>query len=347
MNKLRMAVVGCGHLGRVHARLLGELDSVQLVAAVDPHLAACQAVADSLSIEACTDYRELAGRVDAVVLAAPSSLHRDIGLDLMQQGIHLLVEKPLATSARDAQQMMLASARHAVVLAVGHVERFNPAYTAVRQQIDHPQWIEAARTGGFTFRSTDVGVVMDLMIHDLDLVLSLVPSPVVRVDAFGLPVVSEHEDWAQARIEFANGCVANLKASRTSPTAVRQTTIYESDQHLFVDYNARTVQMMLRSNPLRDGSFQLDQCAPSQVEALRDQVFEQLLPLSELDVAVTNPLQNELIDFVESVQGRHRPRVPAEEAYRAVRLAEQICWQIQRTRGEARVDRFPIERKAA
>ena len=190
MNELRLAVIGCGHLGRIHARLLSEIEQVRLVAAVDPDPAARQAVAEPLQIESWSDYQQLPGQVDAAVLAAPTSMHAEIALYLMERGIHLLVEKPMAVTSHDAQQMMLASARHAVVLAVGHVERFNPAFLAVRHQIQQPRVIEAARSGGFTFRSTDVGVVLDLMIHDLDLVLSLVPSPVVRIDATGLPVVT-------------------------------------------------------------------------------------------------------------------------------------------------------------
>jgi predicted dehydrogenase len=347
MNKLRLAVIGCGHLGRIHARLLSEIEQVQLVAAVDPDPAARQAVAGSLNLESCSDYRQLPGQVDAAVLAAPTSMHAKIALYLMERGIHLLVEKPLAPTAQDAQRMMLASARHAVVLAVGHVERFNPAFLAVRRQSQQPCAIEAARTGGFTFRSTDVGVVLDLMIHDLDLVLSLVPDPVVQIEAVGLPVVTEHEDVAQARIEFANGCVANLKASRTSPQAERQMTVYERDQHLFVDFNQRSVQVMLRSNSLRDGSFCLDRCPPAQIEALKGHVFDQLLPVSTVDVAEANPLRDELVDFVDSVRGRHRPRVSAEEAYRCVRLAEQIQEQIRRSWHSTGDDSVQPQRRAA
>jgi predicted dehydrogenase len=347
MNKLRMAVVGCGHLGRIHARLLSELDTVQLVAAVDPNPAARQAVADSLSIGAYADYKELPGQIDAAVLAAPTSLHAEIALYLMERGIHLLVEKPLATTAHDAQRMLLASARHAVVLAAGHVERFNPAFQALRQQAQQPYLIEAVRTGGFTFRCTDVGVVLDLMIHDLDLVLTLVSSPVVRVDALGRSVLTEHEDLAQARIEFANGCVASLKASRTNPVAERQMTLYEPDQHLFVDFNARTVQVLLRSNPLRDGSFRPERCTPSQIEALRGHVFDQLLPLSQLQVPEANPLRDELADFVDSVQHHRRPRVPAEDALRAVRLAEQVCREIRRTQQPVPDEILPPQRRAA
>lgn len=347
MNELRLAVIGCGHLGRIHARLLSEVEQVRLVAAVDPDPTARQAVAESLQIKALSDYRQLPGQVDAAVLAAPTAKHAEIALYLMERGIHLLVEKPLAATADDAQRIMLASARHAVVLAVGHVERFNPAFLAVRHQVQQPCAIEAARTGGFTFRSTDVGVVLDLMIHDLDLVLSLVPSPVVRIDAVGLPVVTEHEDVAQARIEFADGCVASLKASRTSPQAQRQMTVYEREQHVFVDFNERSVQVMLRSNPLREGSFRLADCPPAQIAALKDHVFDQLLPVSTLEVAEANPLRDELIDFVNSVRGRHRPRVSAEDAYRSVRLAEQICQQIQRNWHRSGDDLTQPKRRAA
>ena len=309
MNKLRMAVIGCGHLGRIHARLLSEIEQVRLVGVVDPEPAAHQGVAEPLQLKSWSDHRQLPGEVEAAVLAAPTSLHTPIALELMERGVHLLIEKPLAPTAHDAQRMMLASARHAVVLAVGHVERFNPAFLAVRHQVQQPSAIEAVRTGGFTFRSTDVGVVLDLMIHDLDLVLSLVASPLQRIDAVGLPVVTEQEDVAQARLEFANGCVAHLKASRTSPQAQREMTIYERDQHVFVDFDRRSVQVMLRSNPLREGSFRLADCPAAQIEALKGHVFDQLLPVSSLEVAEANPLRDELLDFVHCVQGRQRPRV--------------------------------------
>ena len=293
------------------------MDHVQLVAAVDPHPAARQTVADSLQIEAWPDYQQLPGRVDAAVLAAPTSLHAEIALYLIKHGIHLLVEKPLAASSLDAQRMMLAAARQGVVLAVGHVERFNPAFVAVQHQVQHPRLIEAVRSGGFTFRCTDVGVVLDLMIHDLDLVLALVRSPVWRIDATGLAVVTDHEDLAQARIEFANGCVATLKASRTSPQAQRQMAIYEADQHVFVDFNQRSVQVLRRSSPLRDGTFRVADCQPAQIEALKSHVFDQLLPLSAVDVpADVNPLARRT--------GRFRRQCAAPSAPRACRPKRRI-----------------------
>lgn len=328
MSRTKIAVIGCGHLGRVHARLLSQLPQAELVAVVDPHSDPCDDVARELGVRSVRDYTELVGAIEAAVVAAPTCFHAAIARDLMEQGIHLLMEKPLAATHFDARALAAQADRCGTVLAVGHVERFNPAFLAAEHRCSQPLWIEATRTGGFTFRSLDVGVVMDLMIHDLELILALVNSPVVSVSAFGTSVVTPYEDLAEARLVFASGCVATLKASRTSPVAQRQMAIYSRDEHCFVDFGQRTVRVVQRSAGLQAGSMQVDRMQANEMESLKQHVFETLLPLSDLPIADANPLQDELRDFLECVQQGGRPRVDGRHAAQAVWVAEQVLGQI-------------------
>jgi predicted dehydrogenase len=274
------------------------------------------------------DYRDLLGQIDAAILAAPTRYHAQIARDLLDHHVHLLVEKPLAATHVDAQELAERAARENLILAVGHVERFNPAFLAAQHRHPAPLYIEAVRTGGFTFRSLDVGVVMDLMIHDLELILALVDSPVTSVSAFGAPVVTPHEDLAEARLLFANGCVAQLKSSRTSPTAQRQMSIYSRNEHCFIDFGQRSVRVVGRSAELQAGTLHVETLAASEIESLKSHVFETLLPTTDLEVAEANPLRDELADFLDSVHSGRRPRVSGHDGAQAVWLAEQILAQI-------------------
>jgi len=329
VNRLPIAVVGCGHLGRIHAQLLTQLPEAELVAVVDPIAAASEALASQLGVKALTDYRTLPDEVGAVVLAAPTSLHAEIARDLIQAGIHLLVEKPLAGTYREADSLAKLARQRGVTLSVGHVERFNPAFLAVQAHVVDPIYIEAARTGPFTFRSLDVGVVMDLMIHDLELVLALVDSPVEWVTACGGPVMTSHEDFASAQVVFANGCVARFKASRTSPTAERSMSVYGPEAHCFIDFGKRTAQLLQRHEGVRNGTLQVEHLAAAEIEAYKSRIFETLLPTTALPISDANPLRDELQDFVQSVNHGRAPRVGAPHAALAVWLAEQIVEQVQ------------------
>ena len=226
---LRLAVIGTGHLGRIHARLAAEQSSVELIAVADPLENARMTVAESTGSRPVADYRELIGDLDAAIVATPTSTHLQVASELMQAGVHVLVEKPLAPSLGESEQLVQLARKKNLVLQVGHVERFNPALTSVQDKIGDPKFIDAVRTSGYTFRSTDVGVVMDLMIHDIDVILSLVKSPVEKVDALGISVLGDHEDMANARLSFASGCVATLSASRVSYHPQRTMQVYTSD----------------------------------------------------------------------------------------------------------------------
>jgi predicted dehydrogenase len=337
-------VVGCGHLGRIHARLLAELDSAELVAVVDPRPAARQAVAQDCGVQAAEDYDRLLPVVDAAVVAAPTSLHFAIARELIDAGIHLLVEKPLATTHQQCDELVQRARAAGVTLAVGHVERFNPALVAAQSLVQRPRYIEATRCSGFSFRSLDVGVVLDLMIHDLELVLALVDGVVTGISAVGLSVVTPQEDLAEARIQFSNGCIAELKASRTSPLAARQLAIYGDDEHAFVDLGERRVQVVRRSQSLRQGTLRVDRLDPAEMERLKPHIFETLLPMEQLEVVETNPLRDELLDFLTSVERGGSPRVDAVQGARAVWLAEQIVAEIDRQRPEPA---HPAARRAA
>lgn len=226
MTRTRMAVIGCGHLGTIHARLLASRDDVDLVAVVDPVPEGRNRVAESHGCQPLADPRELAGRVDAAVVAAPTGLHAEVSLPLLEAGIDLLVEKPLAVSVEDARAITVAARRLGRIVSVGHVERFNPAWRSALARAGEVSYLEARRLAPFTFRSLDVGVVHDLMIHDIDLVLSLAPGRLDRIEARGLLATGGHEDAVRARLTFASGLVADLIASRISPRAERTVSMW-------------------------------------------------------------------------------------------------------------------------
>ncbi|MCA9171998.1 MAG: Gfo/Idh/MocA family oxidoreductase [Planctomycetales bacterium] len=335
MNRLRTAVVGCGHLGRIHAQLLQQLPDAELVAVVDPNELSREKLAEQLAVPALDDYQQLVGKIDAAVIAAPTFLHFEIAQNLLAQGIHLLVEKPLAVHYSEAAELARLAKHNQCLLAVGHVERFNPAFTAVQAQQIAPRYIEARRAGGFTFRSLDVGVVMDLMIHDLELVLALVDSPIAWVSAVGLPFVTSHEDVAEARVVFTNGCTAEFRASRISPEPDRSMSIYTDNEQYLIDFGKRNVRVLQRHEAIRNGLLQVERLTPAETEELKAHVFDSLLPCTELDVAEANPLLDELQDFVQSVRNHTTPRVNGSHAADAVWLAEEILRQMQSNRQHA------------
>ena len=258
MRPVRLAVVGAGHLGRIHARLASSLPGAQLVAVVDPDSTNRRSVAEECRCEAYDHHRRLTGRVDAAVVATPTRFHASVATDLLAAGIHLLVEKPVTSTSLEAERLVDSAGRRGLVLQVGHVERFNPALIAARAHLDEPKYIDAVRAGGFSFRSTDIGVVLDLMIHDIDTVLSLVRSEVQSVDALGIALFGAHEDMAHARLVSENGCVATLCASRASYTAVRRMRVFSRRGMADIDFAARTAEIVRPSEAC--SSFIFDRC---------------------------------------------------------------------------------------
>jgi predicted dehydrogenase len=299
---LRAAVVGVGHLGALHAEKYAGLDGVELVAVVDTDPQRAGAVADRLHARALSDYRELFGQVDCVSLAVPSSLHFALAKDLIEHGIDVLVEKPMTGSVAEGKELVAAAERRGRILQVGHLERFNPALRALRDIIQQPRFIECHRLAPFVERGTDVDVVLDLMIHDLDVILSLVNAEVESVEAVGVPVLSESTDIANARLHFSNGCIANITASRVTLKQERKIRLFQSDTYVSVDYSKKHIQVCRRV--VSDGQPSID--------------------VVERDIEAGDALFDEIEHFVEMVRTRGRPLVDGRVALRALEVAEWI-----------------------
>jgi predicted dehydrogenase len=305
---LRIGVVGVGHLGRHHARILSSLPGVELVAVVDTNRARAEEIAAAHGTKPLFEAGALVGLVDAVTIAVPTERHCDIALPFLQAGVPALVEKPMARSLAEADQMIAAAARSGVALAVGQTERFNPAVAAARPLLADPRFIEVHRLGTFPERSLDIDVVFDLMIHDLDVVLSLVQADVESIEAVGVPVLTGRVDIANARIRFANGCIANLTASRISRDRVRKIRFFQPAAYVSIDYAAQKVDVW-RLVKKGDGAM------PS-------------IDGGELAVTYEEPLKRELADFVDAVVSRRAPLVTGEQGRRALELATQISQKI-------------------
>jgi predicted dehydrogenase len=241
-DRLRAAVIGVGHLGRHHARILGTLEGVELVAVVDTDRDRAAAVSSSTGAPALSDFREILDKVDAVSIAVPTELHHDIALPFLQRGVAALVEKPIARSLPEADALVSAARDSGAVLAVGQTERYNPAVAAVLPLVTSPRFIEVHRLGAFPDRSLDIDVVFDLMIHDLDIILALVRSDVQSIEAVGVPVLTSKYDIANARLRFASGCIANVTASRISKERVRKIRFFQPDAYISIDYAAQEVE---------------------------------------------------------------------------------------------------------
>ena len=310
MSALRMAVVGVGHLGKHHARLLATMPGVTLVGVADTNEARAAEIAASAGTTAFADWRSLPD-VDAVTVATPTESHLAVAEGLLARGAHVLVEKPLARSIDEADRLIAAAAARGVQLAVGHTERFNPAVAAARAHLHAPRFIEAHRLGTFPERSLDIDVVFDLMIHDLDLLLSIVGEPVVSVEAVGVPVLTPRIDIANVRLRFAGGCIANLTASRISRDRVRKIRFFQPQSYLSIDYAAQEVEHYA----LGPGPAGTPAITGGKLEVVRDE-----------------PLRRELEDFVEAVRAGRPPQVTGEQGRAALALAAEIVERMAHVR---------------
>lgn len=328
MKPIRMAVIGVGHLGAIHARLLRQLPNVDLKAVVDPSPQTRTAIGQELGVAALAQPDELIGQIDAAIVATPSRFHHAVAIELLSHGIHVFVEKPVTLNVADADDLIREANARQLVLQVGHVERFNPAFISARPHLADPKYIEAVRSGPFTCRSTDIGVVLDLMIHDIDAVLALVGQEVASVEALGAAVLGPNEDWAQARITFTGGCVANLFASRVAWQSNRSMQVVCPEAMATIDYAARRVQLMRVGPQLQTDDFN---AANLDVEAkthLKDHLFDDYLPLINLPVAEANPLADEQREFVAAIRKERRVRVTGSDGRRALDVAERILTSI-------------------
>lgn len=330
MNPLRIAVVGGGRLGRIHARLLGQNPDFFLAAVVDPLEKARQEIAAECKALVLPSHRPLLGQIDAAVVAATTSEHYAVGRELVRAGVHVLMEKPIAATTAEAAALVEAAEAKHVVLQVGHVERFNPAFEAVSKSIEGPRLLRAVRRSGYTGRSTDIGVVLDLMIHDIDLALSLVPGPVVDVQASGRAVFGPHEDIAEARLSFACGASATFYASRVSFDPCRRIEIDAEGGMAIVDLQARAAKLALFGEKLREQAIDVESLTSEQRAQVGARLFQDadLAPLAELPVADTNPIAEQHDDFAAAIRERRPCRVDGHQGLAALTVAERIVAQI-------------------
>src|ERR1700733_7386177 len=306
---MRTAVVGVGYLGRFHAQKYASLPNSHLVGVADPSAKARSAVAAELGVTAYADYRELLGHVDAVSIVTPTPLHYDVAKDFLDAGASVLVEKPMTVTVEEGQSLIDLARRANRVLQVGHLERFNAAVLAVLTTLTVPRFIESARLAPFKYRGTDVDVVLDLMIHDIDLILSIVRSPVVSVDAIGSSVFSKEIDIANARLRFANGCVANATASRVSLKTERKLRLFQDDAYMSLDLQQKILTVIRKGAGVgADGMPQV---------AIEENTYEQ-----------GDALRSEIEAFLEAVDSGRPPAVTGEDGLLALRTAVSIGAQV-------------------
>jgi predicted dehydrogenase len=303
-GKIRVAVIGVGSLGQHHARILAAMPDVDLVGVVDINAARAREIAAKHGTSVVPEASSLIGRVDGVSIATPTASHVDVALPFAGAGIAVLIEKPLASSLRDADRLLAAAAARGSLLATGHTERFNPAVAAARPLVSSPRFVEVHRLGTFPERSLDIDVIFDLMIHDLDVLLSVVGSEVAAVEAVGVNVLTPKVDIANARLRFESGCIANLTASRISRDRVRKARFFQHDAYISIDYAAQELEVY-RLAPSNGG--------------------RPVIEGGRIEVANEEPLQRELADFVAAIRERRPPAVTGADGRAALSLATQIA----------------------
>ncbi len=331
MSRLRMGVVGVGALGKHHARILSQLPEVELVAVAEPRSEIGQQVAEQCGCRHVEDYRDLIDLVDAACVVVPTSQHLAVASDLIRRRIPVLVEKPLALDAEQGKILQKLSENFETLLQVGHIERFNPVTEAARPFIQSPKYIRTERYSPFPFRSMDIGVVLDVMIHDIDLVLDLCQVPVKSVQAFGISMMGGAEDVAQARIVFEDGCIADLSASRVSPTVSRTLQAWSPSGCVTLDFAQKQVSRIAPTQLLSSGPspISLAQTPEADIEHLKGEIFKEFLKVQTVPVPTRDALTAELQEFVESVQLGTKPRCSGVEGLQALQTAEAILASIE------------------
>jgi len=310
---MRTAVIGVGYLGRFHAQKYSGLSNSQLVGIADPSEATRAAVAAELGVPAYADYRELLGRVDAVSIVTPTPLHYVVAKEFLEAGAHVLVEKPMTTTVAEGESLIEVARRAKRILQVGHLERFNAAVQAVQPILTVPRFIESARLAPFKHRGTEVDVVLDLMIHDIDLILSIVRAPVVGVDAIGSSVFSNEIDIANARLRFANGCVANATASRVSLKTERRLRLFQDDAYVSVDLHQKVLTVIRKAGGIgADGMPRVD---------IEETTYDQ-----------GDALKAEIEAFLDAAAGGRPPPVTGDDGLKALRTAVSIAEQVANSR---------------
>jgi predicted dehydrogenase len=315
MRELRAGVVGVGHLGAVHACKYVELVGVRLCYVVDTDLGRASEVAAQTGAIALQNHHELAGRVDLASVAVPTLAHYEIARDLMMAGIDVLLEKPMTASVAEARELSEIARARGRILQIGHLERFNPAIVRLRTLLNRPRFIECHRLAPFTERGTDVDVVLDLMVHDLDVVLSLTTAPVSSLEAVGVAILTDRIDVANARIRFADGLIANLNTSRVAPRRERKIRFFQPDAYISLDYGARRIQVYRKEPPPAGATYPL-------------------ISAEQIEIGEGDALRDEIAAFVQSIEARRIPEVGPEAGLRVMELSERIVEAIRETSAE-------------
>jgi predicted dehydrogenase len=333
MTRLRVGVVGVGHLGKEHARILSGMPEVELVGVVDTSPSQAQAIAQKCQTRAFTDYREIIPQVQAAIVVVPTAYHCEVARACLEAGVPVLVEKPFTPTVEEADELVTLARQRGLVLQVGHIERFNPAFEELQRRPLQPKYIRCERYSGFSGRSTDVGVVMDMMIHDLDLVRALVRSPIVAVEAMGVAVLGGNEDMAHATLRFANGCIASLSASRVNAEPLRKMQVMAPEGFALVDFARKSVTLTQPGEQLRKRQIDSRKADGALLQSLKAELFTRHLETLTLDCNQGDQLTRELHDFVHCVTTGSTPRVDGEAGREAVALAQDVvrslrkhCW---------------------
>jgi predicted dehydrogenase len=329
-TKIRAGVVGTGSIGRNHARILAELPSCEFTAIYDTNEATAREMASKYGGKPCTSLEEFIANVDAATVATPTPTHFPIGTKLLDAGKHLLVEKPITENTADARALAQLAADRGLVLQVGHIERFNPVLGALEQQLTRPRFIEASRLSPYPGRSIEIGVVLDLMIHDLEIILHLVKSPVAQIDAVGVAVLSKREDIANVRLRFESGCVANITASRISQDKLRKIRVFQEDAYVSLDYQNQSGYLLrLAAEGEKESSLIGKVFGLATDATIVTEFAGRRIVREPVEVEKGEPLKREIAAFIECARAGSQPKVGGHEATAALELALEISRQIE------------------
>jgi predicted dehydrogenase len=328
-SPIRVGVIGAGSMGRNHARIFGELPEAQFTAVLDERAEVAGEIAAKYGARAVTTLEAFSDAIDAATIATPTVTHFTIAKQLLERGKHVLVEKPFTETPEQARELCDLAQQRGLVLQVGHIERFNPALSALESRLTRPRFIEATRLSPYPGRSLDVGVVLDVMIHDLEIILHLVRSPWVQVDAVGVPVLSKREDIANVRIRFENGCVANITASRISQDKLRKIRVFQQDAYLSLDYQNQSGYLLRLARDDEKESSLIGKLLGVATDATIITEFAGKRIVREpVEVDRGEPLKRELADFIACARAGGQPKVGGREATAALELALEITRQI-------------------
>ena len=324
MTKLRTAIVGAGKMGKIHAKVYSKLDNAKLVAVADNDIERAKALAEKYDCLAVTDPADLIGKVDAVTISAPTIAHHEVATMLLKNKIPVLIEKPLASSVQQGREIVELAAANDTIVAVGHSERCNPVVQAMKRLDIEPKFIEVTRVSPYPFRSMDIGVVLDVMIHDIDIILSLANSPVKRVDAAGVNVIADHEDVCNARIIFENGCIANVTASRLALKTERKVRLFSRQAYLSLDY-FRKEGIVIKADKNIDLVKWIREHQEKQDFDFTSVNWTDLLHIENLQIEDAEPLRVEQESFLNAILDKEkRPEVTGAEGLAALECAEKI-----------------------